>query len=134
MDCNAVLRAHVLKHPAQPVVGDGGDQVGHDAQLGATECRGHRITSERDRIRRRDMFFIPGRHMIGDKSYVDISLSDEECLHKNVRRKTDVAIVVTAIGRSVWGYISIGPISISVELFASLPPVSLEIRMGRDYD
>jgi hypothetical protein len=72
--------------------------------------------------------------MIGDKSYVDIGLSDEECLHKNVRRKTDVAIVVTAIGRSVWGYISIGPVSISVELFASLPPVSLEIRMGRDYD
>ena len=81
MDRDSVLRAHVLEHPPQPVIGDGRDQVRHDAELGATECRGDRVAAERHRIGRRDMLLVAGRHVVGNEGDVDIGLSDEEGLH-----------------------------------------------------
>ena len=86
MDRDSVFRAHVLEHASQPVIGDGGDQVGHDAELGAAECRGDRVAAERDRVGGSDMLLVAGRHMVGDEGNVDIGLSDEERLHKSVRR------------------------------------------------
>src|SRR6266480_52295 len=81
MDRDSILRAHVLKHPPEPVIGHGRDQVRHDAELGATERRRHGVAAERDRICRRDMLLVAGRHVIGDKGNVDIGLSDEKGLH-----------------------------------------------------
>src|ERR1700744_2020490 len=81
MDRDSVLRAHVLKHAAEPVMGDSGDQVRHDAELGATECSGDGVAAERDRIGRGNMLLIAGRHVVGNEGYIDIGLSDEECLH-----------------------------------------------------
>ena len=40
MDRDAVLRGHVDEHAAEPVVGDGGEQVGRDPELRAGERRG----------------------------------------------------------------------------------------------
>ena len=73
--------AHVLEHPPEPVVGDGRDQVGHDAELGAAKCRGDGVAAERDRVGVGDMFLVAGRHVVGDEGDVDIGLSDEESLH-----------------------------------------------------
>src|ERR1700680_3269508 len=81
MDRDSILSAHVLKHPPQPVIGDGGDQVRHDAELGAAERCRDGIAAERDRIGGGDMFLVAGRHMVGDEGNVDIGLSDEEGLH-----------------------------------------------------
>ena len=81
MDRDSILRAHVLEHPPQPVIGDGGDQVRHNAELGATECRGNGVAAERDRVSGGDMLFVAGRHVVGDEGNVDIGLSDEKSLH-----------------------------------------------------
>jgi len=85
MDRDSILRAHVLKHPAEPVVGDGGDQVRHNAELGAAEGRCDGVATERHRIGRGDMLFVAGRHVVGYEGDVDIGLSDEEGLHKFIR-------------------------------------------------
>src|SRR3954452_24607861 len=81
MDRDSVFRAHILKHPPEPVVGYGRNQVRHDPELGATECRGNGVASERDRIGRSDVFLVAGRQVVGDASDIDIGLSDEEGLH-----------------------------------------------------
>ena len=81
MDRDPVLRAHVLKHAPQPVIGDGGDQVRHDPELGAAKRRGDRVAAEGDRIGRRDVLFVAGRHVVGNEGHVDVGLSDEESLH-----------------------------------------------------
>src|ERR1700730_13177410 len=80
MDRDSVLRAHVLKHPPQPVVGDRGDQVRHDSELGAAERRRDGVAAERDRVGLCDMLFVAGRHVVGNEGDVDIGLSDEEGL------------------------------------------------------
>jgi hypothetical protein len=46
MDLDSVFRRHVHEHAAEPVIGDGGDEIGHNAQLGAAEGRRHRIAAE----------------------------------------------------------------------------------------
>ena len=81
MDRDSVFRAHVLKHPSEPVVGYGRNQVRHDPELGATECRGNGIAAKRDRIGRSDVLLVAGRQVVGDESDIDIGLSDEEGLH-----------------------------------------------------
>src|SRR2546421_8374817 len=81
MDRDSVLRAHVLKHPSQPVIGDGGDQVRHNAELGAAERRSDGVAAERDRIGRCNVLLVAGRHMVGNEGNVDIGLSDKESLH-----------------------------------------------------
>ena len=81
MDRDAVLRAHVLEHPPQPVIGDGGDQVRHDPQFGAAEGRGDGIAAERHRVGLGDMLLVAGRHVVGNEGDVDIGLSNEEGLH-----------------------------------------------------
>jgi hypothetical protein len=85
MDRDSILRAHVLKHPAEPVIGHSGDQVRHDSELGTAECRRNGVAAERDRVGRRDMLFVAGRHVVGNEGNVDIGLSDEEGLHKVIR-------------------------------------------------
>ena len=81
MQRDAVLRAHVLEHAPQPVIGRGGDEIGHDAELGAAERRRHRIAAEGDRVVRGHVLIVAGRHVVGDEDDVDIGLSDEESLH-----------------------------------------------------
>src|SRR6185312_11071254 len=81
MDRDSVFRRHVLKHAAEPVVGDGRDQVGHDAELGAAERRGDGVAAKGYRVGGGHMFFVAGRHVVGDEGNVDIGLSDEESLH-----------------------------------------------------
>ena len=81
MDRDSILRAHVLKHPPQPVIGDGGDQVRHDSELGAAERRSDGVAAERDRIGRCNVLLVAGRHMVGNEGNVDIGLSDKESLH-----------------------------------------------------
>ena len=82
MKGDAIFGAHVLEHMTQPVIGDGGDQVGNDAELGAAEGRGDRVAAEGNGIGRGDVFFVSGGHVIGDESDVDIALSDKKCLHE----------------------------------------------------
>ena len=113
MDRDSVLRAHVLKHPPEPVIGDGRDQVGHDAELGAAERRRDRVAAERNRVVGSDMFFVAGRHVVGDKGDVDIGLSDEKGLHSRS---------VVAIGWSRRRPTLAPDIAgVSLKLFASLP-------------
>ena len=81
MDRDSVFRAHVLEHAAEPVIGDGRDQVGHDAELGAAERGRDRVAAKGDRVGGCHMFFVAGRHVVGDEGDVDIGLSDEEGLH-----------------------------------------------------
>jgi len=81
VDRDSVFRAHVLKHPPQPVVGDGGDQVRHDPELGAAERRRDGIAAERHRVGGCDVLFVAGWHVVGNEGNVDIGLSDEEGLH-----------------------------------------------------
>ena len=81
MNGDSILRAHVLKHPTQPVIRHGGDQVRHDPELGAAECRGNCIAAERHRIGLCDMFLVTGRQVVGNEGNVDIGLSDKERLH-----------------------------------------------------
>ncbi len=85
MDRDSILRAHVLKHAAEPVIGDGRDQVRHDPELGAAERRGDRIAAERNRVGRGHVLLIAGRHVVGNEGDVDIGLSDKEGLHKVFR-------------------------------------------------
>ena len=81
MDRDSVFRGHVLKHAAEPVVGHGRDQVGHDAELGAAERCGDGVAAKGHRVGGGHMFFVAGRHVVGDEGDVDIGLSDEESLH-----------------------------------------------------
>ncbi len=85
MDRDSVFRAHVLKHPPQPVVGYGGDQVRHDSEFRTAECRRDGVAAERDSIGLCHMLFVAGRHVVGNEGNVDIGLSDEEGLHKVIR-------------------------------------------------
>ena len=85
MDRNSILRAHVLKHPAEPVIGDGGDQVRHDSELGTAESRCDGVAAEGDCIGRRHMFLVAGRQVVGNEGDIDIGLSDEEGLHRIIR-------------------------------------------------
>ena len=85
MDRNSVLRAHVLKHPPQPVIGHGCDQVRHDTELGAAERRRDGVAAERDGIGLCHMLLVADRHVVGDEGDIDIGLSDEESLHKVIR-------------------------------------------------
>ncbi len=81
MDRDSILRAHVLKHPPEPIIGHGGDQVRHDAEFGTAKCRRDGIAAERDRVGLGDVFFVAGRHVVGNEGDVDIGLSNEEGLH-----------------------------------------------------
>src|ERR1700753_2699789 len=81
MNGNAVFRAHVLKHPSEPIIGNGSDQVRHDSKLGAAKRRRHGIAAERYGIGRGDMLLVAGRHVIGNEGDIDIGLSDEKSLH-----------------------------------------------------
>src|SRR5262249_12716852 len=85
MDRDPVLGTHVLKHASEPVVGDGRNQVGHDPELGAAECRGYGVAAERHGVGVGDMLLVACRQMISDEGDVDIGLSDKEGLHKLVR-------------------------------------------------
>jgi len=85
MDRDPVLRAHVLEHAPQPVVGDGRDQVRHDSQPGAAEGRGNRVAAKRNRVGFGDVFFVAGRQVVGNEGDVDIGLSDKEGLHRVFR-------------------------------------------------
>ena len=76
--CSVVFRRHVEEHVAEPVVGDGGDQVGLDAKLGAAERRRDRVAAERHRVFRGDRFLVALRHVVGEERHVDIGLADEE--------------------------------------------------------
>src|SRR6478609_11062803 len=76
-----VFRAHVLEHPPQPVIGRRGDEIGHDAELGAAERRRDRVAAEGDRVVRCHVLFVAGRHVVGDEDDVDIGLTDKESLH-----------------------------------------------------
>src|SRR5579863_7030314 len=48
MDRDSILRGHILEHPPQPVIGDGGDQVRHNSELGAAKRRGDGVAAERN--------------------------------------------------------------------------------------
>src|SRR5438309_4387956 len=58
MNRDAVLRAHVLKHPPEPVIGNGGDQVRYDSQFGAAKRRGDGVAAERYRVGGGDVFLV----------------------------------------------------------------------------
>src|SRR5215475_2421156 len=85
MHRNSILCAHVLEHAAEPVIGDGCDQVRHDPELGAAERRGDRVAAEGDCIGFGDVLFVAGRQVVGNEGDVDIGLSDKEGLHKVIR-------------------------------------------------
>ena len=112
-----VFRAHVQEHAPQPVIGHGGDQVGHDAELGAAERRRDRVAAERDRVVGGNVLFVAGRHVVGDEDDVDIGLSDEESLHcLSVMR-----LVVPAGALTLTPVPLLGPL----KLFAKPPPKRL---------
>ena len=74
--------AHMsMEHAPEPVIGRGGDEIGHDAELGAAERRRDRVAAERNRVVGCHVLFVAGRHVVGDEDDVDIGLSDEESLH-----------------------------------------------------
>ena len=76
-----VLRRHVDEHPPEPVVRHGGQEIGHDAELGARERGRDRVAAERDRVVARHRLLVPGRDLVGQEGHVDIGLTDEEGLH-----------------------------------------------------
>ncbi len=77
MQIDVVFLRHVEEHVAQPVVGQGGDQVGLDAEFRAAERRRDGIAAERNRIFGGDGFLVALRHVIGKERHVDIGLADE---------------------------------------------------------
>src|SRR4030088_1783879 len=126
MDRDSIFCAHVLKHPPQPVIGDGGDQVGHDSELGTAKCRGDGVAAERYRVSRCDVLLVAGRHVVGNEGDIDIGLSDEEGLHNFSVWLRVIPAGVATLAPDFAGYLQ--------NLFAKAPPVSLEIGMWPDYD
>ena len=104
MQRDRVFRAHVLEHPPQPVIGRRGDEIGHDAELGAAERRRHRIAAEGDRVVGCHVLFVAGRHVVGDEDDVDIGLTDKESLHwLSVMRWVVPAGELTLTPVPLWG-------------------------------
>src|SRR5580658_7677615 len=81
MDRDRIFGRHVEEHAAEPIVGERGDEIGNDAELGAGKGRGYRIAAEGDGIIMRDRLLVAGRHGFGADRHVDISLADEESIH-----------------------------------------------------
>ena len=81
MELDLVLGRHVLEHAAEPVAGDGSDQVRLDAELRAAERGGHGVAAERDGVLRGDVLLVADRDVVGDEGHIDIGLADEEGLH-----------------------------------------------------
>ena len=96
MDRDAVLRRHVDEHAAEPVVGDGGEQVRRDAELGAAERRRDRIAAERHRIVARHRLLVAGRDLVGEEGDVDVALADEQSFHVYPLLRKSAAIPLMA--------------------------------------
>ena len=82
VDRDPIPGRHVQEHATEPVVGDGCEQVRQNSQLRTAEGGRDRVAAERDGVGRRHMLFVARRHPVGQKGDVNISLSDEECLHR----------------------------------------------------
>jgi hypothetical protein len=81
MDGNAVFRGHVDEHAAEPVVGDGGEQIGRDAELGTAERGGHCIAAEGDGVVARHRLLVTRRQGVRHERDVDVTLTDEQSFH-----------------------------------------------------
>src|SRR4051812_10990611 len=95
---DAVLRRHVNEHAAEPVVRDGGKEVGRDAELGAAERRRHGVAAERNRVLLGDGLLVAGRDLVGQEGHVDIGLADEQGLHLNFSSARRVMVSRTSPG------------------------------------
>jgi len=82
MHGDRVFRRHIDEHAAEPVVGDGSEQIGRNAELGAAERGGHRIAAKGDGVVARHRLLIARRQFVRDKGDVDIALTDEEGFHE----------------------------------------------------
>ena len=111
MDRDAVFGRHVDEHAAEPVVGDRGQEIGHDPELGAAEGRRHRVAAERDRIVPRHRLLVAGRQFVRKEGHVDIRLAYEQCLHR-------------AATRTNWGEAP-GPETPGPNLCSTAPPGSI---------
>jgi hypothetical protein len=85
MQGDAVFRGHVDKHPPEPIVGDRGQQIGRQSELGATKGSRYGIAAEGNGIIARHRFLIARRQDVGEEGDVDIGLADEKSLHRGER-------------------------------------------------
>jgi hypothetical protein len=81
MDRDAVLRRHVDEHAPEPVVGDLGEEVRRDPELGAGESRRDGVAAKRDRVFLGDRLLVAGRDLVRQEGDVDIGLADEQGFH-----------------------------------------------------
>ena len=84
---DAVFGRHVDEHPAEPIIRHRGEEIGHDPELRAAECRRHRIATERDRIVAGDRLLVAGRQLVRKERHIDIRLTYEQCLHRRPRKE-----------------------------------------------
>ena len=91
VDRDAVGRRHVHEHAPEPIVGDLGQEVRGDAELGAGEGRRDRVATEGDRVIARHRLLVAGRDVVGEEGDVDVGLADEESLHRCLSRVTPAA-------------------------------------------
>ena len=61
----AVSGGHIQKHAAEPIIGDGRQDIGWNAQLCAAERRRYRISTERNGVGRSDVLLVADRYSIG---------------------------------------------------------------------
>jgi len=78
MHRDSVFRRHVNEHAPEPVVRDRRHQVRRHPELGAAECRRHRVAAEGDGIVASHRLLVAGRKLVGQESDVDVALSDKE--------------------------------------------------------
>src|SRR5258705_13716342 len=81
MTGNAVFRRHVDEHAAEPIIGRRGDEVRRNPELRAAECSRDRVAAKGNRIIACDGLVVAGRNLIDYESYIDVALTDKECLH-----------------------------------------------------
>ncbi len=81
MQRDAVFRRHVDKHPPEPIVGDRGQEVGGQSELGAAKGSRHGVAAEGHGIVARHGLLVAGGQEIGEEGDVDLGLADKERLH-----------------------------------------------------
>src|SRR5215213_1852983 len=91
MDRDAVGRRHVDEHAPEPVVGDLGQEVRRDPELGAGEGRRDRVAAEGDRVIAGHRLLVAGRQGVGEEGNVNVGLADEESLHREKSRRSPPA-------------------------------------------
>src|SRR5207302_11469280 len=72
---------HVQEHAPQPIVGNGGQEIGLDAKPRAAKSRRNGIAAEGYSIIACDVLFVAGRNSVGQERDVNIGLADEQGVH-----------------------------------------------------